>query len=68
MCKCFGEMVLRGRAVPFILLVVSRALALSASSPLSVLPNNSISMASCLVLSRKLFCMVRVADLAASDV
>ncbi len=42
-------------------------LALSASSPYKELPSNSISMASCLLLSRKLFCMVRVADLAASE-
>ena len=46
--------------------VDSKALALSDSSPLSVLPSNKMSIASCLLLSMKLFCIVRVADRAAS--
>ncbi len=46
--------------------VESRALALSDSSPRSVLPSNKMSIASCLLLSMKLFWMVRVADRAAS--
>lgn len=48
------------------LCVDSRALALSAISLRSALPNKRMSIASCLLLSRKLFCIVRVADLAAS--
>ncbi len=57
----------RGRgSLPCRLLVLSRALALSARSPLSVLPSNRMSIASCLELSMKLFCIVLVAERAAS--
>ena len=48
------------------LCVDSSALALSAISLRSALPSNRMSMASCLLLSRKLFCIVRVAERAAS--
>ncbi len=46
--------------------VHNSALALSESSPLSVFPSSKMSIASCLLLSMKLFCIVLVADRAAS--
>lgn len=52
--------------IPYRLLVVRRARALSARSLFRVLPSLRMSMASCLELSKKLFWMVLVTERAPS--